>query len=443
MNKEEILQIAKGAINKTIGEIIGNQEIELIKKDKGAIGQAIEQGLFGLKRNNLDKADFAEIGLELKVIPLKRDSKNNLVPKERMVLSIINYEKDFLFKFKESHVYEKNNCILVLAYEHNYIDLNKLNYVIKDAFLLDLNTIEEYQIIEEDYLTLKKMVELGNAHLISESNSNILAACTKGSKGDNFRTQPFSSTPAKQRAFSFKVGFIKKILNSKTRNQHLEYNLFDKIDYIIEKYQNINVIDYYLNHIRKDVTKKIPKNINRIVLDYWMKLEVPNYKKQLQALTCELRTCTVNKDGKIQESLSLNVINPLAIVEDSFEDSSEYLDLFENKFLMFAFKKVDKQHIYLEKMFELEFDKSEYETIQSVWEDTKLKFISDYQETISPNGQVKDNFIKESSNKIIHIRPKGVNKLDQYLIMNNTKSICKKSFWINNKYIQKKYDNSK
>ena len=53
----------------------------------------------------------------------------------------------------------------------------------------------------------------GKAHLLSESDTKYLGACTKGSTAiKSLRRQPNNSTLAKQRAFSFKIQYMRELL---------------------------------------------------------------------------------------------------------------------------------------------------------------------------------------------------------------------------------------
>ena len=71
---EEVLEVAKSAEGKLVKEFDVNNRLES-KKNKGGIGQIIEEGLFQRAVNSRAEADFANLDLELKVTGLKSNAK--------------------------------------------------------------------------------------------------------------------------------------------------------------------------------------------------------------------------------------------------------------------------------------------------------------------------------------------------------------------------------
>ena len=110
---EEILIKAKSAVGKTLGVIDVNQRLE---EGKGGVGHVIEESLFEYKINSSSRPDFPEAGVELKVTPFIK-KKNGYTAKERLVLNIINYEKEYKKQFEESSFWQKNNTLLIMFYE--------------------------------------------------------------------------------------------------------------------------------------------------------------------------------------------------------------------------------------------------------------------------------------------------------------------------------------
>ena len=105
------------------------------------------------------------------------------------ILSIGNPKSEaglFLNKGSHSWMVEKDNkskmeLILFLVYEQptglSYRDWK--NFVFKNVLLFDLKS-EREDIIMRDWRRIKKTVTENKAHLLSESKSNILGACTSG-----------------------------------------------------------------------------------------------------------------------------------------------------------------------------------------------------------------------------------------------------------------------
>ncbi|HSH24229.1 MAG TPA: MutH/Sau3AI family endonuclease, partial [Massilibacterium sp.] len=89
--KEELLEYAKQAETLTFGEIDKYNRLSN-KKLKGGLGQIIEESYFGYEINSNQAPDFEELGVELKVTPIKELKNGQISAKERLVLNIINYE---------------------------------------------------------------------------------------------------------------------------------------------------------------------------------------------------------------------------------------------------------------------------------------------------------------------------------------------------------------
>ena len=92
-DEEQILRSARRLEGHTINEMKPPcSSIEVREHGgKGGFGQYLENAWFGLETNSFSRPDFYPVPLELKATPLKRDANNTLVPKERLVLSIINF----------------------------------------------------------------------------------------------------------------------------------------------------------------------------------------------------------------------------------------------------------------------------------------------------------------------------------------------------------------
>ena len=68
-------------------------------------------------------------------------------------------------------------------------------------------------IIRKDFETIVNKIKKGEAHELSEGDTQYLAACRKGQKGEKPRKQPFSDILAPRRAFSLKPAYMRTILS--------------------------------------------------------------------------------------------------------------------------------------------------------------------------------------------------------------------------------------
>ena len=92
-SKEELLERAKACINIPFKEIQNKSQLSN-KKNKGSIGNMIQECWFGREPNSLPEPDFSEVCVELKVTPFIYNKNGNATAKERLVLNIINYMED-------------------------------------------------------------------------------------------------------------------------------------------------------------------------------------------------------------------------------------------------------------------------------------------------------------------------------------------------------------
>mgnify|MGYP002517432034 CR=1 FL=1 len=92
-----------------------NKEIEKHedKKRKGGLGELIEECFFHYQCNSDSRPDFPEAGVELKVTPYKKGAKGDLVAKERLIITMIDYFKVIEEKFEDSHLWNKARLILL------------------------------------------------------------------------------------------------------------------------------------------------------------------------------------------------------------------------------------------------------------------------------------------------------------------------------------------
>ena len=107
-NEKDITSIfdySKRMVNHCLRDFVPNAEETA---GKGSLGQLVEELYFGYGANSRQEADFATAGVELKCTPLKKSvGTQELLIKERLVCSMINYVEDWNKTFEESHFYQK------------------------------------------------------------------------------------------------------------------------------------------------------------------------------------------------------------------------------------------------------------------------------------------------------------------------------------------------
>lgn len=402
---------------------------------KGGFGQYIEEQFFGKTNDNISKADFKEIGVELKASPLKKLQDGTIKVKERLVFGMINYNTVVNECFETAHVFDKCKFILLVFYMY---DLSKAwgDMVIN---LVDIweTLAHDYDQIKADWNYIVDKIKAGKAHELSEADTIILGACTKGeTKESSMCIQPFSPEKARKRAFCFKTQYIRKIYNilsdDKKKRRVLRLNNSDTWipleTLIAEKTAQFlgmsgKEIALKLNVTFNPKDKAMYSKISRYMLGLYKKDDV---FQEFESGNIQIKTIRVEADGKVKENMSFKNIYYKDIVSEEWEESIFYEEL-TSKFVFMVFKaKDDAENYYFEKGFLWSISEKELEEAEKVWIDARDK--------IRKNDF--SHFMKSTSNPVAHVRPKG-NKDSYYMETALGTLEKKKCFWLNRHFIEK------
>ena len=207
---ESILAHAKKLTGKTLEELSDLPPDIINARNRGDLGTLIELFFFKHKPPNNNFPDFQDAGksgLELKTTGVKKVN-NEYRAKERLVLTMIDYNNIIKENWKDSSLLRKCGLMLILFYLYSKeIPVHQRKFVI-DPFLYNLLETDEI-IIRKDWEFIRNKIEQGKAHELSEGDTLYLGACRKGSGGDKekLREQPNSKIGAKSRAFPC-LGFL-------------------------------------------------------------------------------------------------------------------------------------------------------------------------------------------------------------------------------------------
>ncbi|MDD3999058.1 MAG: MutH/Sau3AI family endonuclease, partial [Candidatus Shapirobacteria bacterium] len=215
LSEAEILKITKNAMHKTFGDFGLN--VSYSPRNKGGFGGFVEEKIFGYKANSDDNPDFIKAGIELKVTPVKKNQNGTMSSKERLVLNMINYQSEALATFTTSSFFKKNRKLLIWFYLYSK-GVHPSRFEITDYLLLEFKNSLENKVIERDWNIIHKKIVEGNAHEISESDTEFLAACTKGANSSVLVNQYKSGIKAKPRAYSFKTSFMTYLYRNMVHN---------------------------------------------------------------------------------------------------------------------------------------------------------------------------------------------------------------------------------
>lgn len=450
-SKESIAQYALNLREKTFKDVllndpnITNEDRSLLfeyynnPKSKGSLGQLIEKHFFFYDINSKSEADFNEAGVELKVTPYTIKANGDLRAKERLVLTIINYMKDYEEEdFLKSHVYEKCALMLLIYYLYEP-NKDRLDYIINYIKLFQFPE-EDLEIIKNDYKIIIDKIKNGKAEEISEGDTNYLGACTKGANANSLREQPFSDKKAMQRAFCLKNSYMSYILNHYIVNKTEKYESVIKDvkilkEQTLEQYIISKLQPYYNQDIEFLKHKfNIPYQASNKSFTYLLAkgmLEVVNEKiEEFEKANIKIKAIRLRPDGMPKESMSFPTFKYTQIINEDWLDSELYETFSTTKYLFMIYQFLDDNTLIFKKAMFWNVPEKDLNTeIKRVWEETVMR--------IKQNKY--DSLPKISESTILHVRPHAQNSNDTYPTLDG-KNAIKKCFWLNANYIKKQIE---
>lgn len=448
-DENELMKIATTAVGKTFEDIDTTGRIE--RRTKGAMGHIIEESLFKYDINSSTKPDFEELGIELKVTPVKINKNKTISAKERLVLNIINYMSEANSTFYTSRFWEKNNKLLLFLYLWEK-DRHVKDYKILISFLHEYS-LEDLEIIKNDWEIIHNKIVNGLAHEISEGDTMYLGACTKGASANSVRSQPFSDLLAKQRAYSLKQSYMTSIARDKLDAKELvklsnvdELKKKSFIEILEEKFipyygktlnEIANILDISINNKFKSKVQQVVSAILGI-----RGTSLSNIDEFAKA-NIQFKTIRLEPNGIPKEHMSFKQIDFHNWIEGSFEESIIHNEFETNKFLFVVFEYKDNpsnknRELYFKgiKLWNMP-EKIILKEVKDLWEEVhqilndgvvlnKVQWGDKY--------RVQNNLPGQDFNKVVHIRPKARNAQDKVQLPDG-QYITKQTYWLDRRYI--------
>jgi DNA mismatch repair protein MutH len=452
-DKSSIIDYAKKLKGQTLRQVCEPSVLEHVYSGKGNFGQVLEKFYFGYEPNSNSEADFAKIGLELKSSPLKKLKNKEFRAKERLVLNIISYMNVVNQDFETSDFFKKNANILLIFYLHE-AGFDILDYVIKliDEWHFPSTDLE---IIRKDWEKIKRKIADGKAHELSEGDTFYLGACTKGANALSVRQQPFNDIPAKQRAYSFKQGYVNHIIASIANEETEIYGkLIPSVDvakrYSIEDIVVLKFMPYYnksVDEILKSINVKINTkaksfyaNLTKAILGIQLDKEIEEFEKA----EIIVKTVRLKENNLPKEDISFPTFKYEDLVNEEWDDS-DLKDILEHKFL-FVFFQFEGDKLILKKVKFWNMPFNDIQEAKKVWTKTKeLVLKGQIIKEIKTNKKGKEvrftNFPNKKYNAVSHVRPHAKNASDTFPLpvkdkISKQKEYTKHCFWLNNSYIR-------
>ena len=459
-NEKSIIERARLLKGKSLNDILVSSPLskEIINTaNKGRVGNLIEKHWFGIDNNNLSEPDFKEVGIELKVSPIKEMKSNILAVKERTKICRINYQTLVNEEWSESHAKSKLNKILFIFYKH---DFNKDNWETQEILNFRLWSLSSDElIISSEWFKTKDQVISGFAHTLSERNYQVLAPCTSGT-GKNI-AQPNTSNQAlaKERSFALKqpfINFLWDTLNDSNKYESIKDNLDLSTNENLEL-QVLSMINNFSGKTINDITKLTnapilsSKNAVRSVIMKLLGFKNESSKiKEFSQLGIQIKVIPIDTKNKtLFESISFPAIKFKDFAHESWKDSTLSLDLNKILFIPVSRDKLlnsDIKERILEKAFFWSPSITQEKLIKMEWlayqNIVKQGVKIDKKPQNSKKGYVEVTSLpKESSTEIIHMRTHARDSDDRDIDQFGT-SIVKHSFWLNKKFVNKLIKNS-
>lgn len=176
-----------------ICESIGMLDENHRKHTKGVAAKVVETEYFGIPSNSSEKPDFEELGIELKVSPLRYLDKVDLyTTKERNVIKMVDYnEIAEIENWTDMKVSQKIQRVLYVLYVHDN-NVNAWDWKVVKTFLWSPNSSESAK-IQSDYEIMRTKVLAGEN--LREGDHTFFATCPKH-RGGYLKNTPLESPRA-------------------------------------------------------------------------------------------------------------------------------------------------------------------------------------------------------------------------------------------------------
>jgi hypothetical protein len=257
------------------------------------------------------------------------------------------------------------------------------------------------------------------------------------------RPQPFSSIPAKQRAYSLKSSYMTQILNKyifgNEQSERIIKDYHELQTTTFEDYLIAKVSPYFGKTVRELMrmfgVETTAKNINEVLLAKMLGIQGKiAYTEEFQKAGIIPKTIRVRLDGTIKESMSFPTFDFIKLSQESeWEESEFYNYLAPTKFLFVIFQENAKGELVFDRIKFWNIPNEDLEEVRIVWERTVSAIRVGVKLTPTPTG-VSNNLPKSSESRVAHVRPHGRNAADK-LPLPDGRMMTKQCFWLNNTYV--------
>ncbi len=424
-SSESIYNHALKLTGKSLSEVVDLPENLENLKDRGKLGTLVEKYYFKHEPPNDHNPDFPIAGVELKVTGVIKHKRGNYVAKERLVLTMINYDHIVKESWESNTFYNKCKKMLIMFYLYTReIPVVERKFVLT-PLMYEVPEID-LPVIKSDWEKIQKKVLEGKAHELSEGDTFYLGACRKGAGGvkEKLKSQPFSTVGAPSRAFSFKQGYLSRLIVDSQEDSTLgvtpKISIEEATHLRFAPFLGMSIEDLSVKfkHHKRD---KNHKNFHREIATKILAGGGSSVSELVKA-GIEMKTVRLKKDGKPRESMSFPAFNFLEIGSEIWEESS-FFEKIERKFLFIVFKLGDDGVERLEKVGYWNMPYEDRLEAERVWRDT--------QKRVAINAHDLPGM---TESHVAHVRPKAKDGNDKGLTPQGDLR-TKQCFWLNASYI--------
>ena len=200
MEREEALQkitLLKGENLRLLADEYGITVWKGTKLNKGWAGHVIEHYL-GLPLNSSRSPDFGS--WELKVVPLKRGRKRNLIVKETMAITMIDPTEVLAKDFENSHLFTKLKKLIVVS--RIFESIEEISSLLYEVATFDLDNPVIYKKVANDYTRIRETIRTNGFLSLTGRMGELIQPRTKGAGHGSI-----------SRAFYARTKFVAHILN--------------------------------------------------------------------------------------------------------------------------------------------------------------------------------------------------------------------------------------
>lgn len=465
--------------NSKVGDESGKYGDE---KRKGGLGNLLEKYYFGYEVNSDSEPDFKEAGVELKVSPYEEKNKGGYKAGERLVLTMINFNKEVEQDFYKSHVWEKCKLMLLIYYFRDKAIKNNLDYHIDYAKLFEIPE-KDMNIIINDYKMIIDKIMQGKAHEISEGDTMYLGACTKGATAaKSLVSQRYNeNVKAKSRAFCLKNSYMTTVLN----NYLMADECTDAAEFASEKELEAKSIseiiqdrlNKYINWNEDRIASKLGIDINKknksyeaIIVKHMLGVNELEDEKidEFQKAGINVKVVKFKKHGKPNENMRLEDINFINLDKEPFDDeikdeegndigweASRLYEILGNRKYLFAVFWEDEEGAIFKGCQLWAMPDEDLEKAKAAWKELKIKIRNGVEFEVNGNI-VTNNLTKSSENGIFHVRPHAKNSFYKFTdgteigngnirdtdLLPSGDRITRQAYWLNRSYINSQLEDT-